>query len=117
MMKRGKGNIVGGILKNIGELHDNYQHFWNYKFRRQVELFQWGNYSLCKAGCEIRTWKRLAVFLGAKPMSHRTKRPGVGAALGKFCKLGLSPRLDIAFMGLEKRLISKCVTVKTNGEN
>ena len=35
-------------------------------------------------------------------MSHRIERPGVGAALGKFCKLGPSQRLDIAFMALEK---------------
>ena len=25
-MKRGKGNIVGGIFINYGELYDNYQH-------------------------------------------------------------------------------------------
>ena len=34
--------------------------------------------------------------MGAKPVSRSTKGPEVGAALGKFWKLGPSQRLDIA---------------------
>ena len=26
LIKRGKGNIIGGIFINYGELHDDYQH-------------------------------------------------------------------------------------------
>ena len=39
-MKRGKDNIVGVGFINYGELHDNYQHSQDYKFRRTVDLFQ-----------------------------------------------------------------------------
>ena len=39
-MKRGKGNIVGGIFINYGKLHDNYQYSQDYKFRGAVDLFQ-----------------------------------------------------------------------------
>ena len=47
-------------------------------------------------------------FLGAKRVSHSTEEPGVGAALGKFCKLGPSQRLDIAFLAVEKANIKVC---------
>ena len=39
-MKRGKGNIVGGVFINYRELHENYQHSEDYKLRRTVDLFQ-----------------------------------------------------------------------------
>ena len=39
LMKRGKGNIVGGIFINHGQLHDNCQHSEDYKLRRKVVLF------------------------------------------------------------------------------
>ena len=35
-------------------------------------------------------------------MSHSTEGPGVGAALGIFCKFGTSQCLNIAFLALEK---------------
>ena len=35
-------------------------------------------------------------------MSHSTEGPGVGAVLGKFCKLGPSQHLDIVFLAFEK---------------
>ena len=44
-MKRGKDNIVGVGFINYGELHDNYQHSQDYKFRRTVDLFQRETYS------------------------------------------------------------------------
>ena len=34
--------------------------------------------------------------------SHSVEGPGVGAVLGKCCKLGPSQRLDISFLALEK---------------
>ena len=37
LMKKGKDNIVGGILINYRELHDNCQI--DYKFERGVDLF------------------------------------------------------------------------------
>ena len=43
-MKRGKGNILGGIFINYRKLHDNYQHSSDYKFRRTVDLFQQETY-------------------------------------------------------------------------
>ena len=46
-------------------------------------------------------------------MSHLTEGTWVGTALGKFCKLGSSKRLDIAFPTLEK-LIAMARTVRTN---
>ena len=35
-------------------------------------------------------------------MSHSNERPGMGSALGKFCKLRSSQCLDIAFQAFEK---------------
>ena len=46
--------------------------------------------------------KRFVVFLGEKRVSHSTESPGVVTALGKFCKLRLSRRLDTASLALEK---------------
>ena len=46
-------------------------------------------------------------------MSHLTEGTWVGTALGKFCKLGSSQRLDIAFPTLEK-LIAMARIVRTN---
>ena len=46
-------------------------------------------------------------------MSHLTEGTWVGTALGKFCKLGSSKRLDIAFPTLEK-LIAMARIVRTN---
>ena len=40
LIKRGKEYIVWGIFINYRELHDNYQHSSDYKFRRTVDLFQ-----------------------------------------------------------------------------
>ena len=59
-------------------------------------------------GCEIRTWKQFAIFLGVKRVSHSTEGPVVDAALRTFCKVEPSQRLDI--LTLEKGQ----VIMKTN---
>ena len=53
-------------------------------------------------GCEIRTWKRFNIFLGAKRVSHSIEEPRVSTALGRFCKFQPSQNLHIAFHVIEK---------------
>ena len=49
-------------------------------------------------------------------MSHSTEGPGVGAALGIFCKFEPSQHVNIAFLALEKGTL-KGVIVKTNDDS
>ena len=86
-MKRGKGNILGGIFINYRKLHDNYQHSSDYKFRRTVDLFQQEKYrrqrfltfTLQQVRVQNKDLKMVhCLFLGgrggAKQVSHSTEK-------------------------------------------
>ena len=86
-MKRGKGNILGGIFINYRKLHDNYQHSSDYKFRRTVDLFQQETYrrqrfltfTLQQVRVQNKDLKMVHCLFfggrgGAKQVSHSTEK-------------------------------------------
>ena len=136
MMKRGEGNICWRIFINYGELHDNYQHFQDCKrpvsknsFREQlqrtVDLFQretrrrqWF-YTFTLE--QVRVWnkdlKTVICFSGSETSEPFNRRAWGGCSNWKILQTWTFSTLGYCLSGVWKRIISKAVIVKTNGDS
>ena len=134
--KGAKTIFDGSIFINYGELHDNYQHFQDCKrpvsknsFRKQlqrtVDLFQretrrrqwFYTFTLEQARVWNKDLKTVICFSGSETSEPFNWRAWGGCSNWKILQTWTFSTLGYCLSGAWKRLISKAVIVKTNGDS